>query len=77
MSHRKFVDRAGHAWRVRDRSRWDWHFEPEPGNPGATRVVRAPGHQDDPFELSNEELQRLLDSAPAGDRPRAPNPFKD
>jgi len=77
MSYRKFVDREGRVWSVRDRSRWDWHFEPGGGNPGPTRVARAPGHQDDPFELSNEELQRLLDSAPGSTRPRAPNPFKD
>ncbi len=77
MSYRKFVDRSGNAWSVRDRSRWEWHFEPEGGNPGPTRVARAPGHQDDPFELSNEELQRLLDSAPGSTRSRAPNPFKD
>ena len=77
MSYRKFVDGSGNAWRVRDRSRWEWHFEPEGGNPGPARVARAPGHQDDPFELSNEELQRLLDEAPGATRPRAPNPFKD
>jgi hypothetical protein len=77
MSYRKFVDRTGRAWSVRDRSRWEWHFEPEGGNPGPTRVARAPGHQDDPFELSNEELQRLLDSAESSQRTRAPNPFKD
>lgn len=77
MSYRKFVDRSGNEWTVRDRSRWEWHFEPAGGNPGPPRVVRAPGHQDDPFELSNEELQRLLDAAPRSARPRAPNPFGD
>ena len=77
MSYRKFIDRSGCAWSVRERSRWEWHFEPEGGNPGPTRVVRAPGHQDDPFELSNDELQRLLDSAPGGTGRRAPNPFGD
>ena len=77
MSYRKFIDAAGYSWTVRDRSRWEWQFQPEPGNPGPARTVRAPGHQDDPFELSTEELQRLLDSAPGGSRPRPPNPFKD
>jgi hypothetical protein len=33
--------------------------------------------QDDPFELSNEELQKLFDAAPDPDRPRPPSPFKD
>ena len=62
---------------MRDRSRWDWQFEPEPGNPETARSVRAPTYQDDPFELSQEELQRLLDSArPTGGK-RPPNPFGD
>lgn len=77
MSYRKFVDRSGHAWQIRDRSRWEWSFEPDGGNPGPARVVRAPTYQDDPFELSTEELQQLLDSAGSPSRPRAPNPFKD
>lgn len=77
MSYRKFVDRAGMAWVIRDRSRWEWTFEPDGANPGPARVVRAPTYQDDPFELSTEELQRLLDSAGTGSRPQAPNPFKD
>ena len=77
MSYRKFVDRAGHAWLIRDRSRWEWTFEPDGGNPGAARTVRAPTYQDDPFELSTEELQRLLDSAKTSSGPRAPNPFGD
>lgn len=77
MSYRKFIDASGRAWSVRDRSRWEWEFQPEPGNPGSARTVRAPGHQDDPFELSREELQRLFDGAGAASRSRAPNPFKD
>jgi len=77
VSERKFVDREGRPWTIRDRSRWEWRFEPESGNPGPARVVRAPGHQDDPFELSNDELQRLLDSAPGGTGRKAPNPFGD
>jgi hypothetical protein len=77
VSYRKFVDRAGQAWQVRDRSRWEWSFEPEGGNPGPARTVRAPGYQDDPFELSAEELQRLLDSARTASTRRAPNPFGD
>lgn len=77
MSYRRFVDRRGQSWTVRDRSRWDWHFEPEPGNPETARSVRAPAYQDDPFELSQEELQKLLDSAQSGGGKRTPNPFGD
>ena len=39
--------------------------------------VSAPGYERDPFELSIEELQRLLDRAPRpGSGPRK-SPFKD
>jgi hypothetical protein len=39
--------------------------------------VAAPGYERDPFELSVEELQRLLDGAPRpGSGPRK-SPFKD
>lgn len=77
MSYRRFVDRAGLVWQVRERSRREWCFEPDGGNPGPARTVRSPGYQDDPFELSTEELQRLLDSARPSSGPRAPNPFGD
>ena len=71
MSYRKLVDRDGQAWQIRDRSRWEWTFEPDGGNPGPARTVRAPTYQEDPFELSAEELQSLLDSARSSSRPRA------
>lgn len=77
MSQRKFVDRDGRPWTIRDRSRWEWQFEPDHGNPESARSVRAPAYQDDPFELSTEELQRLLDSARSSTQLRAPNPFGD
>jgi len=77
MAYRRFVDRSGAAWEVRDRSRWDWTFEPVGGNPAAARTARAPGYQDDPFELSDAELQRLLDAARSSSGPGAPSPFKD
>lgn len=80
MGYRKFVDRDGRAWDVRDRSRSEWTFQPEAGNPQAPVDVPAPGYEKDPFELSNEELQKILDAA-LGDEPRAArkkkSPFLD
>jgi hypothetical protein len=77
MSFRTFKDRSGNAWVLRPRSRWEWHFEPQPGNTEPTRIARAPGYQDDPYELSQEELQRLFDAAlPRRTTPRK-SPFKD
>lgn len=77
MGYRKFTDREGHAWEVREESHSEWAFQPVSGNPEAPKVVRAPGYEKDPFELSEEELQLMLDSA-GGARTRRPDsPFLD
>jgi hypothetical protein len=82
MGHRRFKDRNGAVWDVRDASSSEWEFIPT--DPGAHPVrVPAPGYQKDPFEVSAEELQRLLDAHhpsggdPRPGRPRKPSPFKD
>ncbi len=77
MGYRKFVDRDGHSWEVRPRTRADWNLEPVAGNPGPARSAPAPGYEADPFELSTEELQRLLDRAPPPSTHSRPSPFKD
>jgi hypothetical protein len=77
MGYRRFTDRDGNAWEVRDRSMSDWELEPVSGNPRPTVRVRAPGYESDPFELSTEELQRLLDSAPPTRASSPKSPFKD
>ncbi len=77
MANRVFVDRSGERWEIRTRSRSEWEFEPIEGNPGPARLVTPPGYESDPYEMSAEELQRLLDSA----APRKPStrksPFND
>ena len=62
MGYRRFTDRDGNAWDVHDDSEYEWRLEPVSGG-SQSRKVAAPGYQKDPFELSNEELQRLLDGA--------------
>ena len=77
MAFRKFVDRDGHEWEVRPRTRSDWDLAPFGGNPHPQRNAPSPGYEKDPFELSREELQTLLDSAPIP-KPRAKkSPFGD
>lgn len=77
MAHRRFKDRDGHYWEVRPRSRSEWDLEPAGDNPGRSRSVPAPGYEKDPYELSQEELQALLDrSAPPPTRTRK-SPFAD
>lgn len=77
MAYRKFTDRDGNAWEVRDVSRNEWDFEPVGGNREPRRTVPAPGYEKDAFELSVEELQRLFDSGrPTRSRDK-PSPFLD
>jgi len=79
MSYRRFDDKAGNTWEVRDRSGSEWDLEPVGGNPRKTVRVPAPGYQADPFELSVEELQRLVGDVSGGETHRKPkkSPFID
>ena len=78
MGYRKFTDRDGRSWEVRDHSHSEWMFNPLPGNPSGRTTVPAPGYDNDPFELSNEELQRLLDTGGGPPRSgRKKSPFLD
>jgi len=76
MARRTFADRSGNRWEVIP-GRSEWSFDPVEGNPGPGRLGAAPGYETDPYELSVEELQRLLDAArPRGPSSR-PSPFLD
>lgn len=85
MGYRRLIDRDGEAWDIKDHSGSEWRFEPVGGNPAAPVDVPAPGYQKDPFELSKEELQRMLDegfsqsgqSGKAWERPKKKSPFMD
>ena len=77
MGFRTFTDRNGRKREVRDRSSHEWEFSPGKDNPDSSRFVSAPGYETDPFELSTEELQQLLDSAPAALRRQKKSPFRD
>ncbi len=79
MGYRRFVDRDGRPWDVYDETDSAWAFIPQPGNSLDRTTVPAPGYDNDPFELSNEELQKLLDVAGenAGGSRHAKSPFLD
>ncbi len=77
MGYRRFSDRDGHQWEVRDRSKSEWELQPVGGNPHRPRTVRPPSYEADPFELSTEELQRLLDQSGEGPTRRVKSPFRD
>lgn len=83
MSARKFQDEQGRRWQVTARSKRDWRFEPLRGNPAAPRRAVPPLYADDPFELSERELRKILATAsprggrsspaePPSSRPRSP-----
>jgi hypothetical protein len=77
MAFRKFTDRDGREWEVRIRSRTEWDLEPVGDNRERARTTPAPGYEKDPFELSKEELQRLLDSSAPPPTRSTKSPFKD
>jgi hypothetical protein len=78
MANRKFKDRDGRDWEVRDRSSSEWILEPILDNPSRPRRVKPPRNEEDPFELTDQELQRLLDDNPdSGPPPPKKSPFLD
>lgn len=77
MAYRTFRDREGHTWEIRPQSRSTWRIEPVSGNPGRARDVDSPGYEKDPFEMSIEELQRLLDSSKPPTPRNVKSPFND
>lgn len=80
MSYRRFTDAAGARWEIRMHAKGDWEFRPVPGNPGPIHRGAPPLHTTDPFEVSEQELRRILaDASPRPGRPggRVPPPFRD
>ena len=77
MGYRRFTDRDGITWEVRDQTFTDWLLQPM-GQPGTAPVrVRAPVQERDPFEVSTEELQRMLDAERPRGASQQKNPFKN
>lgn len=77
MAFRRFSDRDGRTWEVRPVSRSEWELSPAGENTERARTVASPGYEKDPFELSKEELQRLLDGSSAAPKRQVKNPFGD
>ncbi|NIP77697.1 MAG: hypothetical protein GWM90_00225 [Gemmatimonadetes bacterium] len=76
---RKFTDRSGRSWIVeREHGRHELVFRPAAGSPGDEQVAPLPtsAHTQDPYELSDGELQRMLERArPRYKKPKGPPPF--
>jgi len=77
MGFRRFVDRDKREWEIRDVSRLEWEFAPAGDNQERARRFPPPNYEQDPYELSQEELQGLLDTASAAPARSRPSPFKD
>ena len=76
---RKFTDRTGQSWTVeREHGRHELVFRPVHGASSDEVIAPLPGHKhtQDPYELSDSELQRYLDRArPRYGKPKGPPPF--
>lgn len=78
MADRNFLDKQGRKWEIRVRSKSEWDLVPAADNRERPRSIRPPGYEPDPFEMSVEELQRLLDEPDQIGRSKSPkSPFKD
>jgi hypothetical protein len=77
MGYRRFTDRDGETWEVRDVSSSEWELVAVGSSGRRPLRVRAPGYEADPFELSGEELQRLVDEQGGGSGARRKSPFLD
>lgn len=60
--YRRFEDARGDGWEIRPQEVYKWQFMPLEGNDSIRKIVTPPPGVDDPFALSEKELQRLLDS---------------
>jgi len=77
MAHRTFSDHHGNRWEIIPVGRSEWTFDPIEGNPGPARTGTPPGYETDPYELSVEELERLLEAAVPRRKPKGKSPFLD
>jgi hypothetical protein len=78
MGYRNFTDNEGRKWEIRERAKSEWELHPVGDNRERMRTVRPPGYERDPFEMSIEELQRLLDQPDMLGRTKPPkSPFAD
>ncbi len=77
MGFRTFTDREKRQWEVRPVGRSEWEFSPTGENVERARTVPSPGYEKDPYELSQEELQRLLDQSAAQPSRSIKSPFND
>ncbi len=77
MSFRRFTDCDKQDWEIRPVSSSVWELSPMGENVGRPRTVAAPGYEKDPWEMSQEELQRLLDASAATQVRSRKNPFGD
>jgi hypothetical protein len=75
MGFRRFTDRDKRVWEIRPAGRSEWEFSPAGENTERPRTVPSPGYEKDPYELSQEELQRLLDGSTAAPKRATRNPF--
>lgn len=75
MGYRRFADGRGGRWEIRIESNGEWRFEPVSGTSRPASRGRPPLYAKDPFELSEQELQRILEGARPVGRAGGASPF--
>lgn len=60
--YRRFEDAKNEGWEIRPQENFKWQFVPVEGNDAVRKIVTPPPQVDDPFDLDEHELQKLLDS---------------
>lgn len=59
---RRFEDARGDGWEIHPQEDFKWQFLPLEGNDRIRKIVTPPPEVDDPFDLTEKELEQLLDS---------------
>ena len=59
---RRFQDAQGNGWEIDAGEDFKWHFVPLEDTDRIRTIVTPPPEVDDPFDLDEHELQKLLDS---------------
>lgn len=77
MAFRRFTDRDKRVWEIRPLNPREWEFSPVGENRERPRTVASPGYEKDPYELSQEELQRLFEGSAGQAERKVRNPFSE
>lgn len=62
QEHRRFEDARGSTWEVHPQEAFKWQFVPVGDDERVRKIATPPPAATDPSDLTEQELQQLLDS---------------